>query len=723
MRKKSILMATLMMVALVWAMPAVAQERAENTVIENPQFGASNINTLTIDRVELTPDSTRLHMTAHHSPRSWVRIARETYIRVKGEKLTMTSAEGITPDKEFYSDETNRTHFVLNFPAVAADAQTLDFIEGDVEDYFKIWDVALTPEALQMEAATPADVQAWANVLADGQPLATPVWKSGKATLKGSIRGYRPEMAKGVELYYDDPVTGSREHPTADIRPDGSFQMTVPVATDIAGVAFCCRSIGLWWVEVFVTPGEETEMYIDLVAKSHQQTKNKALRSKSAPYIFFRGANASINNGLQLPEAQKLDDASIPTQKWMKDIVNMSLDEYKAYYMDFYGQQMKKLAESHLPTDVKEYVELKLKRDICYNLFFGDYHLENAFRKAHNLGRKDSLVGYNTPVYTEEYYSFLRELDMNNPKNLLIDEYPNNVNSSKYIGYNLYDINALLNATTAKQLLESKKLNRKERKLLKKISRVETMQEFRKLIETDNGAPWKALQEEHKFYELWEEQTIPVRKLAAARIMGTDEGLLFDLIATQTLCAPLDERMLIPEKNLRKAEQLADPFFARHMREKNTELAAVLEAQKNRGGYTVHQATDSKGEALLVDIVQQFKGKVIFIDLWATWCGPCRSAMTMFKPAKQKLKDKDIAFVYLTDHTSPESAWKNMIPTIEGEHYRLKNEQLNSLRQTFGFTGVPSYLIINKKGEVVYSHTGFEGNEKITKLLIEELKK
>lgn len=720
MTRKNILMAALMMTVFAWTQPTVAQERAESTVIENPQFGVSNTTSVTIDKVELTPDSTRLHMTAHHRPDFWIRISSDSYIRVNGEKLMMTSAEGIKLDKEVFSDETNQTHFVLNFPVVPAGAQTLDFIESDCETCFKIWDVALTAEAKQTEASTPADIRAWANIPDHGESLPTPVWKSGKAMLKGFIRGYKPEMGK-IEVYYENPVTGNQEHFISQVEPDGHFLFTVPVATDIAWTAFCFRNGGVWWVETMLSPGEETEMYIDLVSISHQQARNQALRIGEAPYIFFRGANAALNNSLQSLDVKKFE-VFVPYEKQLKDIVNMSLDEYKVYCMDICQQKKEELAGLPLPNNMKEYLELKLKREICYQLFFAETDLEEAFRKANKLGRKDSLVGYNKPVYTKEFYSFMKELDMNNPKNLMTQMYRNNVNSSKFIGYKFYQETYAMQITaTAKELLKSKDLTRKEKKLLKKVSKIKLMQEFSGLIEGEQAELWKAI--EDRFYELWGEQDIPVRKQFAAEVMGTNEGLMFDLLVAQMLCKPLDERMLIPEENIRKAEQLSSPFFANYMREKNAELTAELEAEKRRGGYTVHQATDSEGEALLVDIVGQFKGKVIFIDVWATWCGPCRSAMKEFEPVKEKLLDKDIAFVYLTDQTSPEEAWSNMIPSIKGEHYRLKNAQLTSLKQKFGFRGIPSYLIINKKGEVVYSHTGFQGNEKIARLLLDELEK
>ena len=722
MRKKSMLMTAVMMAAIVWALPTVAQKRTESTVIENPQFSVSNTGTLTIDRVELLPDSTRLHMTAYHSPRSWVRIARGTYIRVKGEKLMMTSAEGITPDKEFYSDETNQTHFVLNFPAVPADAQTLDFYESDCEDCFKFWDVALTPEAQQIAVSTPADIQAWANIPDDGKPLVTPTWKSGKATVKGFIRGYKPEMGKEIIVYYDNPVTSIHEMHGIEIKPDGTFNASIPIATTDASVFARMPNST---ISFLIAEGQEVEMYIDRVAEVHQRIPNKALQTQQQQTIFFRGAHADINNCLQTEEAKSFD-TYIPTKKYLKDIADMSLEEYKSYYMDFCQKQLAVLEELPFSGKMKEFLGLELKQDVCHSLFFGDSHLESAFRQKHNLGRRDTLKGYSTPVFTEKYYSFLKELDMNNPKNLLHSTFSNNVNSCKFINYNLYDYNALMHSTTAKEFLKEKTLNREEKKLMKKISGVKTMQEFRELLKTNEAlaSTWKNMQK--RFYDLMKGQRIPLQIQTAAKLMGTDKSIVFDLMTAQTLCAPLEEKMPIPEEDFHKAEQLENPFFVEYMREKNAELAAELEAQKQKGGYTVHQAGESLGEALLVDIVQQFKGKVIFIDLWATWCGPCRSAMTRFEPIKEKLqelKGKDLAFVYLTDESSPEKAWKNMIPNIKGEHYRLSNSQLGSLKLMFNFTGIPSYLIVSKEGKVVYSHVGFEGNEKIARLLIEELKK
>ena len=63
------------------------------------------------------------------------------------------------------------------------------------------------------------------------------------------------------------------------------------------------------------------------------------------------------------------------------------------------------------------------------------------------------------------------------------------------------------------------------------------------------------------------------------------------------------------------------------------------------------------------------------------------------------------------------------ISDIPGEHYRMTKKQFNYIISKFDFSGIPSYLIINKKGEQVYSHMGFESAEKISGLLNDKLNK
>ena len=74
---------------------------------------------------------------------------------------------------------------------------------------------------------------------------------------------------------------------------------------------------------------------------------------------------------------------------------------------------------------------------------------------------------------------------------------------------------------------------------------------------------------------------------------------------------------------------------------------------------------------------------------------------------KEELKDKDIVYVYITGETSPKETWENMIPDIHGEHYRVTDKQWTYLKDAMGVDGVPTYLVIDREGNIQYKTVGY----------------
>lgn len=138
---------------------------------------------------------------------------------------------------------------------------------------------------------------------------------------------------------------------------------------------------------------------------------------------------------------------------------------------------------------------------------------------------------------------------------------------------------------------------------------------------------------------------------------------------------------------------------------------------------SVVRTVDAKlgGVAAFEAIKNNYEGRVVFVDFWATWCGPCRAAMKQVDAIKPELMEQGAAFVYITGETSPVETWSDMIPNIDGDHYRLTKDQWGELCRTLGIPGIPAYVLFNADGSEAFSNLhegGYPGNE-VVKAAIE----
>ena len=167
---------------------------------------------------------------------------------------------------------------------------------------------------------------------------------------------------------------------------------------------------------------------------------------------------------------------------------------------------------------------------------------------------------------------------------------------------------------------------------------------------------------------------------------------------------------LIEDKNL---SDLYDKYVEEYKR------SVASNKEKVTGNEHIHylDMKEVAPDKVLSTILDRYKGKTVLIDIWATWCGPCRVAIDQMKPMKQELEGKDIVYIYMTSSTSEFDTWKELIPDIHGEHYYLTEEQLNHILQQYGEQAYPTYAIYNSKGERTYLTTGFPGVEAMKKEL------
>ena len=99
-----------------------------------------------------------------------------------------------------------------------------------------------------------------------------------------------------------------------------------------------------------------------------------------------------------------------------------------------------------------------------------------------------------------------------------------------------------------------------------------------------------------------------------------------------------------------------------------------------------------------------FKGKILILDFWASWCGPCRQEIPHLKKYYEEFKDKGVEFLSVSIDSKKEAWLKAMkeenMPWKQGWVLDAGKEVMD----TYQFSGIPFILIIDKEGKIYKKH-------------------
>ncbi len=114
------------------------------------------------------------------------------------------------------------------------------------------------------------------------------------------------------------------------------------------------------------------------------------------------------------------------------------------------------------------------------------------------------------------------------------------------------------------------------------------------------------------------------------------------------------------------------------------------------------------------EIIDKYKGKVIYLDFWASWCSPCKEEMPFSLELQKYYQDKDVAFVYFSSDKDS-TAWKSLIKILKitGDHYRLSKNVRKTTNELYNVKYIPRYVLLDKNGKIIDENAKRPSNPEI----------
>jgi thiol-disulfide isomerase/thioredoxin len=123
--------------------------------------------------------------------------------------------------------------------------------------------------------------------------------------------------------------------------------------------------------------------------------------------------------------------------------------------------------------------------------------------------------------------------------------------------------------------------------------------------------------------------------------------------------------------------------------------------------------------------LSDFKGKYVYIDIWATWCGPCRQQIPHLQEMEEKYSGKNIAFVSISvDKEKDFEKWQEMVKSenLGGVQLIADKDWKSDFVVAYGIQSIPRFILIDPKGNVVKANAARPSDNTIHNILDKLLK-
>jgi thiol-disulfide isomerase/thioredoxin len=157
-------------------------------------------------------------------------------------------------------------------------------------------------------------------------------------------------------------------------------------------------------------------------------------------------------------------------------------------------------------------------------------------------------------------------------------------------------------------------------------------------------------------------------------------------------------------------------FFNSFLNKKYYEYKLLQNADLDTNKVHLFDLTALDSTSLFNTLKANHTGKVLYVDVWATWCGSCINNFAYMSKLKKALSDYDIEYIYLAQG-SPKKQWRKIIKNykLEGYHYLLNRWQNRELNSKIQFQSIPHYFIMDDNGDIIVPSAKNPGDKELIK--------
>lgn len=724
---------------------------ADDIVIFNPAYELKNSGITNISKIELKDNETRIHVHCTFIPNWWVKF-EGTYIQdcATGKKIVASGIENGEFDKEIYMPSSGDSTFVIIFPKLDKSITQIDY--GD-SGKIEVFGISLDPNIKASRSKEiPTNVKDWINEELGKAKRKTPVnldsdefFTKEPAKIIGYIKGYDRRLGFSTGIIYSGSEITREDYPTViEVHEDGRFEATIPM--DHPQYTYLSLSKAL--LNYYIEPGQTLAIVLDwdefLAA---DRFRNDRYEFKD---IAFIGPLAQINK--ELYNVNSILKRPPYSTVYSDEVKNMKPDEYKAHQEEFtkeYRSELQALLMKDSTTPDSKTIQAinSIKDNDGLKTLLEKEPLSPHTKTILNI---NSMVEYATCLYEYEmnykyaqrdnnqnivpieFYDFLQDIPLNDQKLLLSSSFSTFINRFEYCSpfeasykrheqfepkkqYNeyLFEELELLPSDEDKDFIQAMDsinhwMNDVE---ISEQDRAKVLSEFMKKGEAFHSKYEKYKDEYKKKYldEIPERTQVDInlgqwkiKDSIYTDVFKLNPGLIYDIAKTRSLDYILGKSL----KNKDDAriflssfeKGISHPF----LKKESERLFLKNYPDRVTAGYTLPDG--DKGAEIMRKIIDPFRGKMLFIDFWGIFCGPCISGIKDRKETRAKYKDNpDFEFIFITSEgESPLDRYNTFVKEQELQNtYRLTEDEYLYLRQLFKFNGIPRYILIDKDGLVL----------------------